>query len=273
MFGWSFFHDTIRKYVIYCGNLFNDVVIHRIDKTGNSTGIMRVPLTYASKDKMLTRVKQDPLLDKETAITLPRMSFYLTNMFFDGKRHLNPIGKNVARSNNVNKMKLQYNPVPYNFIFELYILTKNVEDGFMITEQILPFFTPEWNATLNIMPDMEHSVDVPVILKSVSHDDSFEGIPTDRRVIMWTLQFEMKAFLYGPILNKPIIKFSKTNYFFGNPEDNSDPVEIITVTPGMTANGEPTTNPEESINPYLIDIFDDWDFAIEQQRGIEVTFE
>ncbi len=255
--------------------MFNDIVIHRVDDAGNSTNIMKVPLLYSAKDKMLARVHQDPKLDKETAISLPRLAFYLTDMYYDGKRHLNPVGKNVAHSQNVNKLKLQYNPVPYNLIFEVYVITRHVEDGNQILEQILPFFTPEWNATLNLLPEMGYSVDVPVLLKSVKPDNSYEGVHIDRQVITWTLQFEMKAYIYGPVMNKPIIKFVETNYYMGNPEENSkeDVVQRTMTTPGLTANGEPTTNPAESINPLLIDIYDDWDFAYEQMPGIVIDFD
>lgn len=237
---------------------------------------MRVPLVYASKDRMLARAFQEPNLDKETAISLPRMSFYLAGMNFDGRRHLNPIGKNVAfLAENLNKMKMQYNPVPYNFNFDLNIMTKTIEDGHMIVEQILPFFTPEWNATLNILPDMEYSLDVPVILKSCIPEDNVEGSMTDRRILTWKLQFEMKGYLFGPIMKKPIIKFSKTNYFMGNLTENEygEKIQQTIVTPGLTPDGKPTSDPKESIDPNEISIHDDWGFAFEKMPGIVIDFE
>lgn len=144
-----------------------------------------------------------------------------------------------------------------------------------ILEKILPVFTPEWNATLNMIPDMNIVHDIPVILKSVTSEDSADGPLTTNRVIMWTLQFTMKAWLYGPIVSKPVIKFSNTHYFVGTPEENvaNDIVQSVQVTPGLDANGNPTTNPNNSINPLLIDIDDDWSYAISQQNGVTIDFE
>ena len=61
----------------------------------------------------------------------------------------------------------QYNPVPYNFDFELFILVNN-EDGTQILEQILPYFTPEFTVTINTIPDMGIKADVPIVLNSKS---------------------------------------------------------------------------------------------------------
>lgn len=224
---------------------------------------------------MLARVKQDPNLDKETAITLPRMSFFNNGMAFEGKRHLNPIGRNVIKHpTNPNKFKTQYNPVPYTLSFSLYIYVKNAEDGTKILEQILPFFTPEWNATVNLIPEMEIVRDITTTLKTVTcEDNAFEGDITSRRAIVWTLEFEMKCWLFGPVVSKPIIKFANTHYFIGNPEDNNAPVKVMTVTPGVLANGDPTTNASLSINPLLIEVTDDWEYCISESSGVTITFE
>jgi hypothetical protein len=34
MFGSQFYHQSIRKYVIMFGNMFNDIVVRRLDTTG-----------------------------------------------------------------------------------------------------------------------------------------------------------------------------------------------------------------------------------------------
>ena len=52
MFGKPFYFSLIRKYVILMGTLLNDIRITRTDKDGNVTALLKVPITYAAKDKM-----------------------------------------------------------------------------------------------------------------------------------------------------------------------------------------------------------------------------
>ena len=73
MFGTQFYHSTIRKYVIAFGNIFNNIVVQR----ENHTQSIAVPIGYGPKDSFLVRLRQDPNLDAEVAITLPRMGFQI----------------------------------------------------------------------------------------------------------------------------------------------------------------------------------------------------
>ena len=44
-----------------------------------------------------------------------------------------------------------YTPVPYNMNFELAIFTKLNDDMLQIVEQILPYFQPQYNMTVNLV--------------------------------------------------------------------------------------------------------------------------
>jgi hypothetical protein len=172
------------------------------------------------------------------------------------------------------RFKYQYSPVPINVEFTLYVFVGNQEDGTKIIEQIVPFFTPDWSSTVHLIPELNISVDIPIILGQVTKEDLFEGAYADKRTIIWTLPFVLKGYLYGPIKSKPIIKFVHENFYFGNPADNSntDVVSTILVEPGLTANGDPTTNSALTIDPLLIDVDDDWDYIVEKS-GIVINFE
>jgi hypothetical protein len=131
MFGQTFYFSTIRKYVILVGTLFNDIHITRTNKQGDTTALLKVPVSYAPKDKMLARVLQDPAIENQTAtIPLPLISFEMGKMKYDGTRKLHTVGKVSVRDDTLaNKFKYQYNPVPYNIDFKVYIYAKNAEDG------------------------------------------------------------------------------------------------------------------------------------------------
>lgn len=218
---------------------------------------------------MLARVDADPEIQRETAIILPRMGFEMIGMNYDGSRKLITVGRTVKKDDtNANKLKRQYNPVPWNFNFNLYVYVKNAEDGTKIIEQILPFFTPEWTATVNLIPEMNVVMDIPIILNSVDPEDTYEGQFEDTRKIIWTLSFTVKGWLYGPIVSKPIVKISKQQFYVpvgmtaAEGVGNSEVIGTLTVTPGLLANGSPTTNAAASVNTNIIEIDDDYGYAV-----------
>lgn len=244
--------------------MFDDILITRTNSEGGATQIMKVPLTYGPKDKMMARVEQDPNTNASPAINLPIMSFELQSLNSDNSRHLNTLNQTVRKDpNDPNSLKYQYQSVPWNLNFNLYIYVKNAEDGTKIIEQILPYFKPQWDMTLNLIPEMNIKVDVPVVIGQPTSEDTYDGKFEQRRAIIWTIPFTLKGYYFGPIKKKKIIKFSKQQFYFGNPEDSSEMVGYINVEPGLTANGEPTTSAELSIDPNLIEVDDDFGFVVE----------
>ena len=123
----------------------------------------------------------------------------------------------------------QYNPVPYNFDFELYILVNNAEDGTQILEQILPYFTPEFTVTINTVPDMGIKADVPIVLNSASQTDEYEGDQATRRTIIWTLSFLMKGYVYPDIKTSAVIKTIEVNFRIPANTEDGDLVQDFVV--------------------------------------------
>ena len=241
-----FYFQLIRKYVSLFGSLFANVRIIRTDDTGATNDLIRIPLTYAPKDKMLARVIEDPSISKQAAIQLPMMSFEIASFRYDSKRKLGNAGKVSSMGSTANIGKYQHNPVPWNLDFELFVYAKNAEDGTKIIEQIIPFFTPDFTVTAELIEEMNIVMDVPVILNDVSITDTFEGEFRDRRAIIWKLSFTVKGYLYGPITTSPLIKFAFTNVRTGNTISNN-PEYTVMIQPGLTSDGQPTSNSAQSI--------------------------
>ena len=250
MFGHTFEHGLIRKYVILFGTLFNDVYIKRTDDSNNQTQVLKIPISYAPRDKLLARIDADPELNRQAAVVLPRMSFEMTSLIYDGERKLNTVNKNVYSTMNSgddgNDMRTVYNPVPYTISFSLYIYVKNAEDGTKILEQILPFFTPEWTATVNLLPDLNLAYDIPTILQSVSSEDIYDGDYQTRRSLVHTLEFIMKGYIFGPVSTSGVIKLANTNFYtdaYGAAAGTSSFVnENVEIRPGLTTSNTATSN-------------------------------
>lgn len=286
MFGDPFYFSLIRKYVILMGTLVNNIRITRTDKNGNVTALLKVPVTYAPKDKMLARVLQDPGIDRPTATApLPLISFEMGQMRYDGSRKLPTINKvSVKSSTDANKFKYQYNPVPYNIEFKVFIYAKNAEDGTKIIEQILPFFTPDWTTTVSLIPEMEIKMDIPIILNNINYNDNYDDAFNKRRAIVWSLDFVCKGYLYGPVKSGGIIKFIENNYYTPKTNNIIDEVgslpvaERVTVQPGMDANGAPINYYGGSSNtgtiPYSeIDVNDDFGYITQIYNTDEINNE
>lgn len=262
MFGNPFYHRTIKKYVILMGTLFNEMFINRYDKESNLSQTIEVPIAYAPRDKMMARMEQDPSLSKQIAISLPRMSFEMTGVSYDSSRKLTTTTKNYTLiDGNKEQVRYQYVPVPYNFNFQLHIYVKNAEDGTKILEQILPYFTPDWTATVELIPEMNINMDIPVVLNSVSMQDLYEGNFEQRRVLIWTLEFTLKGYLFGPTKKVGLIKFAEVN-FIDNTTSTNKLLETIEVYPGLLANGSPTTDPLLTIPYTSINADDDYGFIV-----------
>jgi hypothetical protein len=226
MFGTYFYHQTSRKMVVAFGSLFNNIEVRRTDSADVVTEVIKIPLSYGPKDKMLVRISQDPSLNPKVALTVPRMGFELTSMTYDGVRKLNTMGRNVKKG--TTGLKKQFNPVPYNWDFSLYVFVKNAEDGTQILEQILPFFTPDFTVTMTLVSGMTVKMDVPLVLNSVTSEDSYEGDFATRRSIIWTLSFMMKGFLYPSVTdNAKVITSSVVDTHLMSAATAADPIYIV----------------------------------------------
>ena len=217
MLGQYFYNESLRKCIIAFGSLFNDIYISRRNSAGTEVQSMKVPLAYGPKQKFMVRLDADPNLDQKVAITLPRIGFEIAGLDYDPSRKLNRIMKRKKVANTEDKklkqMSTQYSPVPYNLNFEMFVMTKNSDDGIQIVEQILPFFQPEYTVTINEVPEMDVVRDVPIVLNSIGYEDTYTGSFTERRAIIYTFNFVAKAYVYGPVsTQKPVTKAEVTAY-------------------------------------------------------------
>ena len=232
MLGQQFYHETIRKMVVTFGTMFNNVNIVRKDNNDNIVQKMKVPLAYGPKQKFLVRLDQDANLDSKVAITLPRLGFEIQNLTYDATRKLNRVQKfKKVKSSNSSQLDSQFMPVPYNLDFELYAMAKQSDDALQIVEQILPYFQPDYTVTINDMADMGIKRDVPIVLNSISYEDSYRGDFAERRAIIYTLTFTAKFYLYGPVTSDKVIKTVQVDQYADLPERSPTREQRYSVSP------------------------------------------
>jgi len=244
-----YYHSLLKKYVIIFGTLFNNIRIERLNNDGTIAENLKVPIAYGPREKYLARAELNPSGIAKQAIELPVMAFQVTNIAYAADRKLQTTRSFFTTVANTDTgsptYKKAYTPVPYDITFELGIMTKTVEDATRIVEQILPYFTPEWTISAKLLEGFDQLTDIPIIIDSVNIQDEYDTNFDQRRALTYTLNFTMKGYLFGPIVQSKIIKLTNINYT--DPIDITAPlgtypiIEKQTVQPGLDANGNPTT--------------------------------
>jgi len=224
------FTSSIRAITLGFGNLFNRIQITRYNDDGTENMRFLVPIQYANKEKYLSRLQGDPNLDRSVQNTLPAMSFEMTGLEYDASRKQLTNQRNFT--NTGSGVKSYYNPVPYNFDFQLYIYTRNEEDGVQVIERILPFFTPDYTIKVNVLPDVGIVREIPIVLTGTNYETGYEGdFKSETRTIIWTLNFTVKGYLFvAPSGPANLITTSITN-IIQNTSQN-DTVVFNMTTPG-----------------------------------------
>ena len=197
MLGQYYYHEILRKTIISFGTIFNDIKIRHRDGAGKESSEMRVPLAYGPMQKFLARLEQQADLNRAVQITLPRMSFETTNIAYDATRKSGIT--QTFKATDGNKLRKVFMPVPYNVGFELNILVKLNDDALQIVEQILPYFQPSFNVTVDLVNVIGEKRDIPIVLDNISFQDDYEGDFATRRALIYTLNFTAKTYLFGPV--------------------------------------------------------------------------
>lgn len=209
MLGRYFYHQIFRKSIIGFCSVFNNITIKRKVpgvKEQSTLESYKVPIAYGPYMKYLAMIAAEATPQRQgVQITLPRMSCEIKGLSYDGSRKVAPTTfmKSVPEEGAVENAKpvqyKQYMPVPYNIDMELAIISKNQDDGLQILEQILPYFHPSLNISIEIIDETHEERDIAIVLNDVGYVDDYEGDYSQRRTLIWTLRFTVKTYLFGPI--------------------------------------------------------------------------
>jgi hypothetical protein len=161
----------------------------------------------------------------------------MTGLNYDATRKQNTNIKQFTKT--PNGVASQYNPVPYDFDFSLYLYVRNIEDGTQLIEHILPYFTPDYTIKLNLIPEMGIVKEVPVVLKNTEYEVKYEGnMSAETRMIIWTLNFTVKGFVFGKTSDVGLITTSITNIYNNITENDVVNFSVANTGHGMYQSGE-----------------------------------
>ncbi len=240
-----FYHETIRKLVIAFGQLFSEITIIDHDANGKKASVVKVPIEYGPKNKWLERIKSQPKPEAGgVGVTMPRIVFEITDYRYDSKRKIGTQGSSVTARYPDGSGARIYNPVPYDIEIQMYVLTKDNDEGLKILEQILPYFAPNLDITVEVLPKFGLTKMIPLVLNSVQVTDTYEGTATTFRTVIQTLNFTAKIDLFGPISDTGLIKKAIANVGDMNTMGKIEELSF-TVDPFEASEDEPHTVVEE----------------------------
>jgi len=258
----TFYHSHIRKAIIAFGTIFNDINIERKNSSGAVTQTLRVPLAYSTKQKFMTRLARvpDSTTRGEVALTLPRMGFEINGLTYDPARKVVPIQRNkvVGIGDDANTVRSVFASAPWNLDIALYIFAKNQSDGLSCLEQIIPYFNPDFNITVNDLPEVGIKRDIKITLDNVGYEDEYEGEFANRLSLVWTLNFTMRLNFYSHVDNVGIIKKAVADAYV-------DPTLSLDKSKVAASRGRTTV----SVNPLTATPADEYTFLEEFDEAFE----
>jgi len=257
MLGTPFYHETIRKLTVAIGTLFNDVHVLQKDAVGTLIKDIKVPLAFAPRTGYWSKLRDDVggMTEDWVQKTLPRMSFDFEGPVYDPTRQLNTTQKINMPSATGSTLRTQmYQPIPYNFMFNLSVYSNRVEDGLQMMEQILPYFAPSYNLVIKMIDENGALVtqDVPISISNVVKDDNYQDGFVKNRLISWSFDIVAKGYIYHRTVDSKPIKTAIVNMYndpsmtnlledinvqvdplAANKEDIWTPVTVITIDPSQ----------------------------------------
>jgi len=195
-----FFPHMTKKIIVAFSDMFNKVYINVARNNGTLTESL-VPILFASHEKMIAYLTHLDDTRQKTRITLPAMGFTLTSMDLDEERILNPVYKIMGQT----REQYIFQPVPYNYTFDLSVYARYVGTLFDIVESVVAKFQQARNYPFVEFRFIDGSYiqrDLPVVLNATSLNFTTEDVgEEDERIIKTDITFIAKGWVYHSIPN------------------------------------------------------------------------
>lgn len=194
----------IRKYTAALLDLFSTLEIQYNDSNGNTLS-RNIPIKYSvrEKSKLFDELTTEQLLTGNYNV-LPRGALSLVSMIRTDERIMNKNMKiNTLKTDSA--INYMYNSVPYEFLFDLDIHCRGMNEAAMIIEQIAPRFNPFIALDIYEIDGLDTPTSCPVKILDMSID-SQEYEELSQNIITVTISFSLMGNFYPPVKSLPLIK-------------------------------------------------------------------
>jgi len=197
-----FYHSTIKKYIVAFAHLLDDIHVQRTDEEGVLIKDIKIPISYGQKSKLFHVL--ETVKNRKYDLILPRIDFELNQMTPDPTRQKNIV--NTIDVDDGDNSNYTFNGISYRFIFDVALICKYLGDLYQGVEQILSFFTPDYqNIKVDLIPELNISPNVKILFTDVTLDINQDFDEDTYRTCEANFVFELHGWLYKPIKITPKI--------------------------------------------------------------------
>lgn len=197
-----YYNKQLKKFIVGFANVFAGLrVMGGIDDSGQPIE-MEVPVRYGSTDRVVAAIATGNTTNK--LHTLPMLSCYMQSLELapDRMHGVNQVDRRSYLEqggvfpDDVKAIK-RVMAIPYNMEMELAIYASNTDQMFQILEQVLMLFDYDLQLQFNDAP-FDWTKISKLILTGMTNEENYPA-GTDKRMVMWTLNFELPIWLSPPV--------------------------------------------------------------------------
>lgn len=197
-----FYEAQLRQYLLQFCAIFKGLSVKTGKGECDEAQFISVPITVGNKDRVVAAIFAGNTQNR--SFSLPHMSVFLQGVAVAPERRRDPgmlhqrvtmpVGGVFPDDLTVVKRAM---PVPYDATIELSIYTSNTEQLHQILEQVLVLFNPDLQ-----LQKSDGAFDwtklTRVELTDIANEENMPA-GTDRRIIQWTLTFQVPIYLSIPM--------------------------------------------------------------------------
>ena len=214
-----FHHNTIRRYTLALLDLFNDIEIQYKDSSG-ALITKKVPVQYRNKEKyeMMDKSFQQEITGNMDV--LPRGTLNFAQMAKSSDRGTSKFNK-FTKFKDTDIIQTMFNPVPYDFTFDMSFICRGMNEACQIIEEIAPKFNP--NIAIDVYDSelQDEPTRIPVQLMDINQE--YLGLDElSMNVIRVSCVLQVSGWLF-----QPIKEYSKVKEFKITLQTPSRETEIL----------------------------------------------
>lgn len=207
----NFYYDKqIRRYISQIISVFSFFEVEFGDDENNNTVYRRVPVKYATNDKMTASILKNN--SENTMLNVPAISVYVTGLEYQRDRIQDPsfVDKLNIRQKRYDSVTESYStdpgnaftverhmPVPYSLQYSVDIWTSNTEQKLQLLEQILVLFNPDFE-----IQSTDNYIDWTSLsymnLENVNYSSRTVPLGTEEQLDIATLSFSSPIWISPP---------------------------------------------------------------------------
>lgn len=196
------YESQLRSYLLQFCAIFYGLRVRTGKGECEEQQFITVPIVIGHKDRVVAAVMSGNTQNR--VFSLPTMAAHLQNIALAPERRRTPgiVDQRVTMPvggifpNDLTVIK-RAAPVPYNITVDLTIYASNTDQLHQILEQILVLFNPDVQIQKSDGP-FDWTKLTKVELTDIANEENYPS-GTERRVIQWTLTFEIPIYLSIPM--------------------------------------------------------------------------